>query len=126
MLLGDIFKEVRETVSPKPSQILMKIDIEHFECRAFLGSPEVITQPQDIPILAVIMEWVFLRPNGAYSEQCPKDKVIELTKLFLNNGYTPFQVNGDRKQLTKLDTSNFGVEWKTNVAWLANLIAPFY
>ena len=104
MLLGDIFKEVRETVSPKPSQIVMKIDIELFECRAFLGSPEVITQPQDIPILAVIMEWVFLRPNGAYSEQCPKDKVIELTKLFLKNDHTPFQVKGDRLQCTKFYT----------------------
>ena len=85
VLLGDIFKEVEETVYPKPSQILMKIDIELFECRAFLGSPEVLTQPQEIPIIAVIMEWVFLRPNGAYSEQCPKDKVIELATIVRNN-----------------------------------------
>ena len=126
VLLGDIFNEVKETVNPKPSQILMKIDIELFECRAFLGSPEVLTQPQEIPIVAVIMEWEFLRPNGTYSEQCPKEKVIELTKLFLNNGYTPFQVNRDRLQLTKLDTANFGVEWKKNVAWLSNSIASHY
>ena len=126
VLLGDIFNEVKETVNPKPSQILMKIDIELFECRAFLGSPEVLTQPQEIPIVAVIMEWVFLRPNGAYSEQCPKEKVTELAKLFLNNGYTPFQVNGDRLQLTKLDIANFGVEWKTNVAWISNSIASHY
>ena len=126
VLLGDIFNEVKEVVIPKPSQILMKIDIELFECRAFLGSPAVLTQPQEIPIVAVIMEWVFLRPNGAYSEQCPKEKVIELTKLFLDNGYTPFQVNGDRLQLHKLDTANFGSDWKTNVAWLSNSIASHY
>ena len=126
VLLRDIFHEVKQTVSPMPSQIVMKIDIELFECRAFLGSPEVLTQPQDIPILAVIMEWVFLRPNGDYSEQCPKEKVIELAKLFLDNGYTPFQVNGDRLQLTKLDSANFGVEWKTNVAWLSNSITSSY
>ena len=126
VLLGDVVKAVSETVTPVPSQLLMKIDIELFECRAFLGSPEVITQSQAIPLIAVIMEWVFLRENGAYSEQCPKEKVIELTKLFLENGYTPFRVNGDRLQLEKLDSSNFGVEWKFNVAWLSNQIAPYY
>ena len=104
----------------------MKIDIELFECRAFLGSPEVLTQPQDIPIIAVLMEWVFLRNNGSYSEQCPKEKVIELTKLFLDNGYIPFRVNNERHQLSRLDTSNFGVEWKFNVAWLSDSISSHY
>lgn len=104
----------------------MKIDIELFECKAFLGSPEVLTQPQAIPVVAVIMEWVFLRDGGNYSEQCPKEKVIELTKLFLGNGYTPFHVNENRFQLTKLDIENFGTEWKFNVAWLSNSIAEHY
>ena len=108
----------------------MKIDIEFFECRAFLGSPEVITHPQFIPIMAVIMEWMFLRDNASYSNMCPKDKVIELTKLFLYNGYTPFRMKDDRRELTKLDTSKFGVEWtwkwNPNVAWLSNSIAQFY
>ena len=126
VLLRDILDEVRKDFSLEPPQIVMKVDIEQSECKAFLGSPEVLRQPQQIPVIAVIMEWTFLKPNGDYSERCPKEKVIELTKLFLNNGYTPFQVNGDRLQLTKLDTSNFGVEWKTNAAWLANSISPFY
>ena len=38
------------------------------------------------------MEWNFLKRNGDYSEQCPKERVIELAKLFLNNGYIPFHV----------------------------------
>ena len=66
-------------MSPKPSQIVMKVDIERFECRAFLGSPEVLSQPQEIPILAVIIEWYFLHYNmigGHYAELCPKEKVI--------------------------------------------------
>ena len=130
MLLVDIFDEIKSTVFPRPSQIVMKIDIEFFECRAFLGSPEVITHPQDIPIMAVIMEWIFLRDDGSYTKMCPKDKLVELTKLFLNNGYTPFLIKDDRRELTRLDTSKFGVEWKwkwkTNVAWLSNAIAPFY
>ena len=126
VLLGDIFRAIKDTVKPVPSQLLMKIDVELFECRAFLGSPEVLKQPQEIPILAVIMEWVFLRENGVYSEQCPKESVIELAKMFLDNGYTPYHVNGDRLQLTKLDTSNFGLEWKCNVAWLPNSISSHY
>ena len=112
-------------MSPKPSQIVMKVDIERFECRAFLGSPEVLSQPQEIPILAVIMEWYFL--GGHYTELCPKEKVIQLAKLFLHNGYTPFKVDENRLELKKLDTTNFGVEWKMlNVAWLSSSIASFY
>ena len=125
-MLRDIFDEVRKRLSLKPSQIVMKLDIEQSECKAFLGSPEVLSQPQQIPVIAVIMEWTFLQPNGDYSERCPKERVIELTKLFLHNGYTPFQVNDAQKQLKKLNTSNFGIEWKTNVAWLADSIAHFY
>ena len=126
VLLGDIFRAVKDTATPVPSQLLMKIDVELFECRAFLGSPEVLTQPQEIPLLAVIMEWVFLREKGVYSEQCPKESVIELAKMFLDNGYTPYHVNGDRFKLTKLDSSNFGVEWNCNVAWLPNSISSHY
>ena len=129
-LMVDIFNEIKSTVSPKRSQIVMKIDIEFFQCRAFLGSPEVITHPQDIPIMAIIMEWIFLRDDGSYTKMCPKDKLVELTKLFLNNGYTPFRVKDDRRELTKLDTSKFGAEWtwkwNPNVAWLSNSIAQFY
>ena len=102
------------------------MDIELFECKAFLGSPEVLKQPQTIPILAVIMEWVFLLEEGKYSEQCPKEKVIELTKVFLDNGYTPFRV-GDNPKLSKLDISNLGTEWKfNNVVWLCNSIVNTY
>jgi hypothetical protein len=104
----------------------MKIDIELFECRAFLGSPEVITQPQEIPLIAVIMEWVFLREHGTYSEQCPKKSVIQLTKLFLDNGYTPFRLNDQTFRLSMLDSSNFGLEWNFNVAWLSNSISSYY
>ena len=111
-------------MSPKPSQIVMKVDIEQFECRAFLGSPEVLSQPQEIPILAVIIEWHFLYYNmigGHYAELYPKEKVIQLSKLFLDNGYTPFKVDDNRLKLERLDTTNFGVDWKMmNVAWLSN------
>ena len=115
------------TATRVPSQILMKIDIEHFECRAFLGSPEVLAQPQTITIIAVIMEWTFIE-GGEYSPQCTKEQVRQLSKLFLDNGYTPFRVwertppfNGF-PQFSKLNISDFGVEWKCDVAWLSNSV----
>ena len=108
--------------------MIMKIDIELFECRAFLGSPEVLTQPQGIPLIAVIMEWVFLREHGTYSEQCPKSMVIELAKMFLDNGYKPFCVYDHDKtfRLSELDSSNFGLKWNCNVAWLSKSISTYY
>lgn len=124
--MGDILKAIKETVTPLPYQLLMKIDIELFECRAFLGSLEVLQQPQETPLIAVIMEWVFLRQNRIYTEQCPRESVIKLAKMFLENGYSPYNVNGDRLKLTKLDTSNFGLEWNCNVAWLPNSISSHY
>ena len=106
----DIFTEIKSTASPKPSQIVMKIDIAFFECRAFLGSPEVITHPQDIPIKDVMIESIFLRDDGSYPKMCPKDKVEELTKLYLSNVYSPFLVKDDCRKVTKLDIRKFGVE----------------
>ena len=120
-----------ETAARVPSQILMKIDIEQFECRAFLGSPEVLAQPQIIPIIAVVMEWIFMENigGGQYSPICKKEQVRELAKLFLDNGYTPYKVNSfivplnGLPQFSKLDISNFGVEWNCDVLWLSNYVA---
>ena len=106
--------------------MLMKIDIELFECRAFLGSPEVLVQSRNITLVAVIMEWVFIREHGKYSEQCRKEKVIELAKLFLDNGFTAFRMKGKSYQLSSLDTTNFGVDWKFDVVWLSNSMISTY
>ena len=108
MLLGDILRDIMETAARVPSQILMKIDIEHFECRAFLGSPEVLAQPQNIPIIAVVMEWIFTKNigGGQYSPICKKEQVRELARLFLDTGYTPFKVNSFK--VHRLNLKPFG------------------
>ena len=124
VLLKDVIDAMPKTnVVSTPLSVLMKIDIEHFECRAFLGSPEILRQNQTISLLAVIMEWTFEGQNGSFSEACPKDKVIDLTKLFLENGFTPFQWKEGLNRVfygnewEKLDISNFGVDWSANVLW---------
>ena len=38
VLLSDIFKEALR--QSQPNNVIMKVDIETFECRAFLGSPQ--------------------------------------------------------------------------------------
>ena len=125
VLLNDVYEAIKANVVPKPLIVLMKIDIEHFECRALLGSPEILRQNQDVKLLAVIMEWTFEGKNGKYSEQCPKDKVVSLAKLFLMNGFAPFQLSEGinrviyGKEWLRLNTSNFGIDWNTNVLWLS-------
>ena len=138
ILLGDVVHSVAELANPLPSQIVMKIDIELFECKAFLGSPEVLRTPQLIPIRAVLMEWVFPGENGKYSDQCPREKVVELTKLFLDNGYTPFRATSHQLhlfnflfynwdyRLSRLDISKLGTDWNFNVVWLSNNITSHY
>ena len=123
MLLSDVFNAIRKHTSPLPSSVIMKIDIEQFECHAFLGSPQVLDQTQDLPVIAVIMEWTFLGGNDNYGERCPEEKVVELAKLFLFYDFVPFSAD---KGMKKMDTSNYGVGWKENVAWLSKPILRYY
>ena len=58
-IVKDHTDEIRRIIG-KAKNNQKKIDIEHFECRAFLGSPEILRQNQDVNLLAVIMEWTFL------------------------------------------------------------------
>ena len=123
VLLSDVFDAIRKHASPLPSCVIMKIDIEQFECHAFLGSPQVLDQTQDLPVIAVIMEWTFLGENDKYGERCPEEKVVELAKLFLFYDFVPFSAD---KGMKKMDTSNYGVGWQENVAWLSKPILRYY
>ena len=111
VLLSDLINAIK--IVEKPSLIVIKIDVELLECRTFLGSSSIFKRPQDVPIDAVIMEWVFIRENGEYSEQCPMEKVKLMTKMFLDGGYIPYRANDTRE----LNTANLGLEWKTDVLW---------
>ena len=121
--LSDIFEDIKLQTNHKPTGVIIKMDIEHFECRAFLGSPELLRHEKNqtrsdetLPILAVILEWTFFKenPNG---DRCSKEQVVELTKLFLENEYTPIRVS---KDFQKLNTSNFGTDWNTDILWIYN------
>ena len=78
--------------------------------------------------MAVIMEWIFLRDDGSYTKMCPKDKVEELTKLFLSNGYTPFLVRDDRRDKIrhKKIWCRMEMELENQCCLLSNSIASFH
>jgi hypothetical protein len=114
VLLSDIIEAATITESPK--QIVVKIDVELFECRVFLGSSSLFDPPQKVPITAIIMEWVFVSPDGRFSEECPREKVQRMTKMLLYAGYVPINT----KDLSKLNYTKFGTDWRANVLWILN------
>ena len=114
VLLTDITEAIKTYENPK--QLIIKIDVELFECRVFLGSSNLFKVHQNVPISAIIMEWVFRTGDGRFSEVCPRGKLIRMTKMLLNSGYIPF----DTRDLTKLDYGKFGTDWSTNVLWVLN------
>ena len=114
VLLSDVIEAAKTLENPK--QIVIKIDVELFECRTFLGSSKVFNQPQEVSITAIIMEWVFKSNDDTYSKQCPMAKVKLMAKMFLNSGYIPFKTT----DLSKLNFTNLGTDWRTNVLWILN------
>ena len=68
--------------SKKFVTIVLKIDIEGFECRTFLGSTNIF-QIRDVSIPYIFMEWDFMDKKSS----CPPSMLKNLTTLFLENGY---------------------------------------
>lgn len=81
--------------------IVMKMDIELSECRAFLGSPNVLTM-RSIKIPFILMEWHFKAP---FSKLCSQQEVRNMTSIFVENDYTPFSaVKKNQLDVLKSDT----------------------
>ena len=115
VLLEDMVDTIKTLANPQ--RLLIKMDIELFECRTILGSKSLFRKPQKIPIEAIVMEWLFRSPKGNFSKMCPEEKVIKMTKMFLDAGYVPYKSS----DLSELNCSNFGLDWRTdNVLWLMN------
>ena len=74
--------------------IVMKMDIETYECRALLGSPDIF-QNDKIFIPYFVMEWFFSyeKKDGGhvYPSSCPQKMLQRMTDLLLGNDYVPFR-----------------------------------
>ena len=79
ILLSDIVDAISARLNDS-TQMLIKIDIEGYECNAFLGSSQVLTNQRSVTIVAVIMEVHGLR------ERCSLEKFLRLKTLFINAG----------------------------------------
>ena len=109
VLLSDVVDAILAKLDYS-TQMVIKMDIEGFECNAFLGSPQVLTSQQSISIVAVIMEWTFQR----FHERCTSYNALQLKILFLNSGYLPFYLHN--QTLAKLDVERN--DWEKDVVWL--------
>ena len=67
-IIDDIVKisDVTKTYKMKKMAVVIKIDIESFECRAFLGSPKIFSNPR-VYIPYIVMEWTYLLQESTVS-----------------------------------------------------------
>lgn len=86
VLLSDIFEEAFRQSQPK--NVIIKADIETFECRAFLGSPQVFAHPS---VKGVVFEWLRVTDN------CSKDDFKKVLDLFRGNGFKLYELGRDHK-----------------------------
>jgi len=80
VLLSDIFHEALTQSQPK--NVVLKADIETYECRAFLNSQQVFAHPT---IKSVIFEW------AGESDNCSADDFRKVLNLLRQNGLTLYQ-----------------------------------
>ena len=113
VLLSDIYAKLIET-HPEMEQInvVMKMDIENYECKVLLGSEEIFKNPK-LFIAMVFMEWAF----QVRSEHCPENMMKAVVDMFTSNGYHPFT---EGKKMIK--ASKF-LQWKNqNLIWIHNSV----
>ncbi len=98
----------------KKINVVLKIDVETYECRAFLGSKFLFDDPRFF-IAFIVMEWNF-RTKSGFCEACNGTMVDRLTLFFTENGYKPFDEYLSRS--TPLDVSR-SRDWPHgNVIWI--------
>ena len=100
VLLSDIIKRAVKVEQPK--NIIIKLDIESYECRAFMGSTDGNTDPfikkkctifitpvavltMDPPVAAITMEWGLLKEAPA----CPM--LDRFVSVLIDSGYVPIE-----------------------------------
>jgi len=83
VLLSDIFQEA--VAQSQPNSVVIKADIETYECRAFLNSQQVFEHSST---KSVIFEW------AGINENCSKDDFKKVLNLLQKNGFKLYQFSG--------------------------------
>jgi FkbM family methyltransferase len=127
ILLTDVIDAINEKNYPRSSSkrlpVVLKIDVESYECRAFLGSPDLLSDPRAY-IPYVIMEWAYLDndPNG---DVCPEEMLRKVTAFFTSHNYTAFQLEdiyhvgeSEVKSMKWMDPAG-SLDWaNSNIMWV--------
>ena len=111
VLLSDVFDEIMGNRGDAPVSVVLKVDIEHHECRVFLSSAEQFRR-EDLFVAFIIMEWTF---SGTI---CSEDRVKQLGKMFVVNGYTAYSHHGVLLNVETCDDWDYGT-----VVWVHNKMA---
>eukprot|EP00094_Tigriopus_californicus_P009283 TCALIF_08950-PA protein Name:"Protein of unknown function" AED:0.00 eAED:0.00 QI:122/1/1/1/0/0/3/163/190 len=102
------------TTQTERQTVVMKMDIEKYECRAFLGSSEIFDIP-NLYVSHIVMEWRFAdRSKGSivmYPPSCPETMLEDLINLFNDHDYYPFS-----DDLDLLEASE-AMGWTKDVIW---------
>ena len=113
VLLSQIIQEAVDRVNDDTVRVLIiKLDIEHWECEALLGSADIF-QMDSVFIPYLVMEWNFcsLSPNR---RRCDRRKVRNLTELLRGFSYEPFRLRGWKKlkYSQSEDWNSAAIVWK--------------
>merc|ERR1711974_335100 len=92
ILLSDLYTEAKE--SSPTANVFMKVDIEGYECEAFIQSPKVLEDPA---LKAVVFEWL------GEVRSCPEKDFLKVLSLLRKNGF----------QLLKFDRGSLKYDPKT-------------
>lgn len=118
-ILDSMFPDKRPTSGEKPV-VIMKLDIETFECRALLGSPELFSPSQPYFVPYLVMEWYFATKNEegkyAFPRSCPQTKLLMMRDLLLDKGYEPWGEAALGKW-TRMNPKKALRWYKINVVW---------
>ena len=76
-----MMKDILETIESK--EIILKIDIEGYECKAL--QPDILLNKVGKFIPFILIEWVMLPTNR--KKTCPEFR--EWVKIFYDGGYVP-------------------------------------
>jgi len=79
-----------------PTRVMIKVDIEYFECRAFLGSPEVLSKPE---IASIVFEW---KMDAHAEEICGQGAQLKMMRLFVENNFEPFYFDSKLSKFKRL------------------------
>ncbi|KAK3576468.1 hypothetical protein CHS0354_028518 [Potamilus streckersoni] len=92
------------------NEIIIKMDIEGYECKALYSSMELL---QKFKVRYIFMEWLIMPQNQDKKDTpCPKANILHTLANMYSLGFKPYSLNGN-----ELDINNSGSWTVTDIYW---------